>query len=503
LAQSPSTAWLGIAFQETVGTDLAASSDLEIIPADDVERAERELNVADGTGFTAATLKTLCGNLSCDYVVTGSYLATGDSVRLDTHLLSARDGSSLGSDTETQPLNRLLPLIAANSRALRSKFGLAADTSNDGQGEVSAAPEAFTAYSKGLEQMKLYDGPAAVKFFERSISIDPNFPLAHLAYSEALTIAGHEEQAAGQARIAHSLSGNLSRRMQLAIEARCEQTEHHFDQAATTFQTLSTFYPDAMEYVWMRAAMLQDGSHPDQAISLLLQVVNDDARPNGQGFGSEVSRDPRLYSQLSDAYALSGDWPASMRWARAGVDEARRRGAFVLYERMLTSESQAELYMNQLPQAEVATTEALRLARKFSDRSGELRALNRMGQVQMAQGRFSEARGLLKQALTIEEAGGEVQRQIHTLSALGQTLFSLGDHAGAKATFEHELKLAQNFGHPATTLGAELDMAREETLTGDRATGLEHLASIRRRAQGIGNKQLQIEADIAIRKVSS
>lgn len=499
LSQSHETAWLRGALQETIGNDLAANSDLEVVPAADVERAERELGIDDTSSPNAETLRRLATDLDCDDIVAGSYLSSGGSIRLDTHLLAARDGSVLGNNSQTESADHLLTLIADGSQAIRHQFGLPPANSEQLQAATSADPEAFALYAKGLQQLRQYDGPAASRFFEQAIALDPKFPLAHLAYSSALTTLGQEQRAAEQARIAQSLAGNLPHRTQLAIQARVEQTEGHFDQAANTFGALSTIAPEDYEYVWMRASMLDYGGHPAEAAKMLLPLLNTHSpEPNAKS-GASPASDPRLYSGLADTYSSLGDWPASLQWAQRGEQEARRRGATVLCERLLTTESQAELYLHKFPEAEAHTQEALQLARQFHDRSGELRALNRLGQIYTAQGRFPDARTMLEQALVMETAGGEIGRQIHTLSALGQNMESSGNHAEAVATFARELKLAQPVGQPDVLLGAQLDVAREQMLTGHAATARPQLEAIAQRAAALGDKEMQAQAESALR----
>jgi DNA-binding winged helix-turn-helix (wHTH) protein/tetratricopeptide (TPR) repeat protein len=497
LSQAAQTEWLRSAFQVTLSADLGAGSDIEIVPVEDVDRAERELGVVSDAGPDVETLHRLCDNLDCDDLITGSYLVVGGSIRVDTHLVRASDGAVLGSDSQTETFDHLLPLIAANSQVVRREFGLPAEAAGEVESAVSADPAAFALYSKGLEKMRLYDGPAAMKFFEGAIAADPAFPQAHMALSSALTVTGQNARAEQEARLAQSLAGNLPRRQRLVIEARCQQTENHFDEAAATFQTLATFYPEDREYVWMRSAMLEYAGHLAEAMDVLLPVLSRGQSAEG---GAEQPLDPRMYSQLADVYSEAGDWKNSLLWAQRGAQEARRRGATVLYERLLTTQSQAELYLHQIPLAESQTEQALELARQFDDRSGELRALNRMGQIETEQGKLPEARTLLEQALALETAEGELQRQIHTLSALGHNLANSGDHAAAMAMFARELKLAKSFEQPNTTLGVELDIAREEADSGDRQAGLAHLATVQQRAHDLGDKELESEVVAELRK---
>jgi DNA-binding winged helix-turn-helix (wHTH) protein/tetratricopeptide (TPR) repeat protein len=494
LSADPNNSWLKAALQETLSTDLSAGSDLEVIPVDDVKRAEKELGVDEATGLDRATLSRLCTNLSCDEVVTGAYLVVGDNVRLDTHLLDARDGTTLASNSLTEPLAQLLPLIVATGQSVRASFGLPADgaaSTETMQAMASVDPAAFAWYAKGLDKLSLYDGQAAGALLEKAIAADPKFALAHLEYAIALTVAGKEKHAAEEAQLAQSLSSGLPRRLQLEIQGRAQHTAHQFDQAAATYRTLAGFYPNDSNYQVMSAAMLSYAGHAKEAVAQLLPLMTDNSR---------LAHDSLADSTLADAYSMMGDWPASLAWALRGETEAQRRGAPVLYGRLLTTESQAELYMNQLPKAGERTQQALQIARKYDDRSGELRALNRLGQIETSQGRLPEARAYLLQALTLEASTGEIQRQIHTLSALGKNYESSGDHKDAVSTFDRELALATTFAQPEFTVGAELDVAKEQLAIGRKQEGLRNLKRVTEHAAAISDRQLVTEATEAINR---
>jgi DNA-binding winged helix-turn-helix (wHTH) protein/tetratricopeptide (TPR) repeat protein/TolB-like protein len=495
LSGSPEAAWLSSALRETLATDLNSDPDLRIVPNENVERAEQELNLTRTDGLSRDTLNRIADNLDCDEVVSGSYLITGGRVRLDTHLLDARSGAILGNYTATKSADEILPLINETSSVMRTTFGLRSGTKGDEaipatvQATVSSNPEAYELYIKGLGKIRDYDGRAAVDLLEKAVALDPQFPLAHLQLSNALTILGQEARASEEAHKAEALSGSLSREQQLQIKGRAESTDHHFDDAAATYRSLATFYPDNVSYVTLLAAELSYGGHIQQSLDALKPIL---AR------NTPEAHDPRIYSTLSDIYSLTGDWPASLTWATKGAEESQRRGAKVLYGRLLTSETQSLFYMHQLQPALSKTQEALTIARSFSDYSGELRALNRLGQIETAMGKLPEAQAALDEALAREEQIGETQRQIHTLSALGSNLDKQNDRGGAMAMFNRELALAHSFNEQQFIVQAELDIGRQQVEMGNLAEGRLNLRKAADEAARLGDKELGAQSRQAL-----
>jgi DNA-binding winged helix-turn-helix (wHTH) protein/tetratricopeptide (TPR) repeat protein len=492
LSGSADAAWLSSALRETLATDLSSDPNLRVVPNENVERAELELNLTRTDGLSSDTLNRVCRNLDCDEVVSGSYLIVGGKVRLDTHLLNARTGAVLGNYTATMAENDILPLINQTSSVMRTTFGLRpgpAAVPETVQATVSSNPEAYRLYIEGMERLRGSDGRAAVDLLERAVALDPQFPLAHLQLSNAFTVLGQEDRASEEAHKAEALSGALSREAQLKIKARAESADRHFDEAAATYRSLVAFYPDNLDYATLLAAELSYGGHPQQGLDVLKPIVAQN---------TPAAHDPWRYSVVADCYSLLGDWPSSLAWATQGADEAQRRGAKVFYGRLLTSETQALLYMHQLPLALAKTEEALELAQQFNDYSGELRALNRQGQIETAMNRLPEAQAALEQALALEQRVGEVQREIRTLSALGSNMDKQGNRTGAMAMFQRELIAAQHFNQPDFTAEAEFDVARQQVRLGDLRSGRANLRTVVEEATHLGDKELGAEATNAL-----
>ena len=494
LSRSPEQSWVSDALRETLATDLGSDPDVRVLPNETVERAERERQLTKTDGLNRDTLKQICHDLDCDEVVSGSYLVVGNNVRLDTHLLDANTGAALGSYSATSTLDELLPLISQTGASVRATFGLqpaSAASRRYVRATISDNPEAYKLYIEGLEHIRAFDGRAAVDLFERSIALDPQFPLAHKELSGAYIVLGQEGNAISEAHKAESLAGSLPREDRLRIQAAARSAEGHFQASAEVFRTLFTMDPENLDYGRLLAAELTYAGHPQEALDVLRPIL---------AKSSSEAHDPRLYVVAADCYSNMGDWPSSLTWARAGIEESKRRGARVMYGRLLTTETQALLRMNQLAPALAGTQEALNIARQFKDYSGELRALNRLGQIETAMGQFGDAQSVLEQALSLEEQLGEMERQIHTLSALGQVFQKKGDLGQAGIMFQRGLTLASDYGQPVFIAEAKLNIARLELQEGKERSAVVMLRALVQEAAQLNDRQLATEATLALKE---
>jgi DNA-binding winged helix-turn-helix (wHTH) protein/tetratricopeptide (TPR) repeat protein/TolB-like protein len=480
LSGAPDQAWLSAAFRELLSADLGNNAQLEVIPPETVERSERELGLNRTDGLSDGTLRRICNDLDCDQIVTGSYLVNGGQVRLNAHLFGVGEKTSqLGDFISTAPINQMLPLVASADRKMLLSDGLhPEDGANVLAASSSTNSEAYRLYIEGVNKAREYDGPGASDLLQQSIALDPNFPLSHLELSGALTVLGEDERAIAEAHQAQALAGALPREQQLQIEARVMATEHKFDKAAQIYQTLLTFYPNKLNYARQEASMLDYDGHTDQAIVQLKQILNG---------SSPEAHDPRFMSTLADCYSSISDWPDSLLWSQKAEEESRRRGALILYERVLTTDTQALYHMAQLPLALSRTEEALALARRFGDYSGELRALNRIGQIETAMGQLAEAKAALQQALAREDQLGEKERQIHTFAALGQNLAQSGQPKQALDAFQQGLQLARWYREPSFIVIAELNVATAEAQLGELNQARSGLRQVVAEATAIGD----------------
>jgi serine/threonine-protein kinase len=122
--------------------------------------------------------------LNVDLVLTGSVRTSAARVRVLAQLVDARSGVYLWSQSYDRGLDDLLAIEETISQAivgaLRMKLGVAQRSPK--------RPEAYSAYLKGRYQMsrRTPEGlQAAAEFFRESVSIEPEYALAHAGLADA------------------------------------------------------------------------------------------------------------------------------------------------------------------------------------------------------------------------------------------------------------------------------------------------------------------------------
>lgn len=495
LSRAPDAAWVGVAVQEMLATDLRLSRSFRVLPSEDVNRALKEVDWPGEADPGADTLRRLGPDLDCDHAVLGAYLLQGGRIRLDVRVVDLRTGTTEQEKTYEQPDASLLPMLAEVSSGTARGLGVPADGSEQAQALAAGlAPAAYKLYAEGVARNRVYDFRGAINFLQRSAALAPDFPLTHTELSLAWSARGQEKEAIAEAEKAQQLSSKLPREEQLAIQARLQSARHQFAQAAVTYRTLFQFVPDNQQYGRMLIQSLSNAGDADAALH--------EANTMLHAAGAKAV-DPLLCSVLADMYSNRGDWPNSLLWATRGADESRRRGATILYERLLTTETQAMLHMGQLQPAAERTREALMLARQYGDVSGELRALNRLGEILTAQGDASAAQAALLAALQLEKDQDQAQRAVHTLLTLSKLSQSTGNLRAAAGYSDEANTMAARLGFADVITEAHLQRAIVHAAAGQQDAARAELLQVESEAAAIHDTFLHGQAELALAQLKS
>src|SRR5262249_36180655 len=156
LSGRPQSAWLSTALTEILSTELAAGEQLRPINGDTVAQVTRDLAIGDSDSFSKDTLQRIRNSSGADYVVLGSYLATGGAenpIRLDLRMQDAQAGETVIAVSETGRESDLASLVARAGARVRRKLGVAGVSGVDAEQARAASPsntEATRYYAEGV-----------------------------------------------------------------------------------------------------------------------------------------------------------------------------------------------------------------------------------------------------------------------------------------------------------------------------------------------------------------
>ena len=423
-------AWLSTALAEMLSTELGAGQSLRVISGEDAARAKKDLALTDEDSYGPGTLKRIRGELGSDFVVVGSYLLSGDGntgkIRLDVALQDARSGDRVATVSEVGDSRQLLDLVTRTGSDVRLRLGVSEANSqamNTVRAFTSTKPEVARLYWQGLERLRVYEYREARTLLERAETLDPSYPLAHVALAELWSDLGFDEKAQKEAQAAFDLSKHMLREPRLWVEGQYRMTTHQFEKAVQVYQALYKANPDDLdEGLRLVAAQIAAGK-PNDALGTV---------QNLRRLPAPMCDDPRLDLAEAEADGAIAEYVRGHALATKAADKARDMGARHMLARATLLQAITLARLGRYSEAISTTAEARRLSDDVGDTAGAATATRLLGRMYLDKTQLAEA----------EEAFLEAQN-----------LFaSIGDETGVALTVSDQASTQLVMGHPAKSI---------------------------------------------------
>jgi serine/threonine protein kinase/tetratricopeptide (TPR) repeat protein len=438
------TAWISTALSEMLTTQLAAGEELRSIAGDVVAQTKIDLGLADAEGIPAGTLERVRGRLGSGYVVVGSYMdstaGNGGQVRLDARLEDTATGQTVVAASELGSENDLGNLASKIGGRLRERLGLSKISELESQGIAASVPsnaEALRLYSEGLARLRSFDALAAGDLLTRATAADRSYPLSHSALAAVWATLGHDAEAREQAKQALDAAQNLPREDHLLVEARYYEAIRSWSKAIATYEVLTGFFPDSVEYRLDLANAKTSGGGMKDALKDLSEL----ARLNPQ-----AKDDPRVDLAISQAASNIGDSKLRRDAAERAASKADHQGARLLLAQARNLECRALANLGENSKAGSACEEARRIYTEIGDRGGLARALHSTAEVPLNQGDWATAGQLYRQALAILREVGNDRGVGSALANLGLVSVKQGDFTTGLKMYEEAFRNYQEAG---------------------------------------------------------
>ena len=530
--------WLSPAFAEMLSTELAADSALRMVSGEDVARAKRELPLSDEDSLAKETLGRLHTNPGADVVVLGSYTplpGKGERrIRLDVRLQDTEHGETIAERAFVGNEENLFELVSQAGASLRGSLG-ATSISEEAFAQTRAAlpvkPLAVKLYTEGQSRLWAFDFVHARDLLVQAIAVEPEFPLAHSALSDAWHHLGYDLKARDEAEHARSLSEHLSPEERLQIEGQYYSSLQDINKAIEVYRKLFAQFPDNLNY-GLRLGDEQRRVNSEDALKTVAAL---------RRLPGPAAEDPRIDMIESRAW-MNNDYVKAQAAGRRAVEKGNAQGAQLLVARAygilcatLGNGSSTEqairdcqnarqsyaaagdrnnearalsdfagLYyqLGQIDRAESMYREALRMFRGIGAIDGLTTASSNLGDVFLARGNLASAEQALSDALPGYKEMGDKDGIALTLSDLGEVARRRGELDKALTTLEQAKAVAQEADDK--TAVAYVLSGRGDVLTdrGDLVAArnsYEEALAIRKQT---GEKQTAAETELALAQLA-
>jgi len=460
-------------FSELLNSELAAGEHLLVLTTDLSERVKLELKLDRLQDYTGPALERLHSRLGPDYLVVGALRPTGERgerLQVEVSLLQGPLGSKVGSARAEGTAQELFAMVSLVGRELRSQLGLAPLTHGELTSLRAARPaslEVAQLYAQGRKLLQRFDPVAAQKVLARVVEAEPDYPLGHLALSDALLALGREAEARREIRRAFELSGPLPRAARSLIEARYHEAPGQWQKAFALYRALRIALPDDPEYgLYLTEAQRRAGL-PDEALRTVAEL---------RRLSTRVADDPRLELAAAKAQMDLSDFAAAVGVIDRAVAQAEAAASPLLLAQALLLDSFARANLNQHQRALRSAERARDLFAAAGDLSGQGEAMIAASSAHIALGDYARAEQVQEQTLQVLIGLGNSVLTAAHLGNMADLLCLRGKLELAAARAQAGLLLSQEVGNREATLQSLVMLAQVALLRGNLARSAQLLA---------------------------
>ncbi|HRI50404.1 MAG TPA: serine/threonine-protein kinase, partial [Pseudomonadota bacterium] len=449
-------------FSELLNSELAAGEHLLVLTTDQSERARLELKLDRREDFTGPALAKLGSRLGPDYIVVGALRSAGspgDALQVEVDLRHGSSGQPVASYRSEGTAHELFTMVASVGRELRARLGLAPLSRGDLtslQAERPASLEVAQLYAEGRKLLQRFDLVGAQKVLTRVVEAEPDYPLGHLALSDALLALGRETEARREIRRAFELSGRLPRAARSLIEARYHEAPAEWPKAFALYRALRIAFPDDPEYgLYLTEAQLRAGL-PNAALQTVAELR----------LSARIARDPRLELAAAKAQMDLSDFAAAVQAIGRAVAQAEAAASPLLLAQALLLDSFARANLNEHQVALTSAERARDLFAAAGNTAGQSEALIAAGSAYIALGDYARSEQVHEQTLQVLMGlGNSVLTAVH-LGNMADLLCLRGKLELVAARAQAGLLLSREVGNREGALQSLVMLAQVALLRG-------------------------------------
>jgi len=240
------------ALSDSITTDLSQSKFINVLSTDRLFSILRKLNLLEAGTYASEDLREVAVEGKVSYILQGSLSKAGETFRIEYTLQDIRTGETIGSErVEGKGEERIFSMVDELTRRVKANFKLseeeiASDIDKEVGKITTSSPEAYKNYLKGSNYANRGDHQKSIQFYNKAISIDPEFASAYRSLSVVYYNLGFRAERKKFLQKAMELSDRISERERYRIQGDFySYSEKTYDKAIDAFNKLLLLYPEA------------------------------------------------------------------------------------------------------------------------------------------------------------------------------------------------------------------------------------------------------------------
>ena len=238
---NPQLDWLRTGLTDMLVTDLSQSPDVEVLGTDRLVQILTDMKRQDDKVVSFDTVQEIARRAGVKTVLLGSFVKSGDTIRINTKLQEVASGKIVTSErVESVGDNNLFPMVDDLTKRIKAKFALPGNadptkgllkspmaiTTSTGTGidrdlkEVTTSSvEAYRYYAGGINLHARFRELDALPLLEKAVAIDPAFAMALAKLSIIEGNLNHANKSEDYAQRAFDHRDRLTMRERYYVEA--------------------------------------------------------------------------------------------------------------------------------------------------------------------------------------------------------------------------------------------------------------------------------------------
>ena len=236
--------------RQGLSSQLEQSPFLNLLSDQNVARTLALMAQPKDARLTSELAREVCQRTASAATIEGSISSLGSQYVVGLKAVNCHTGDLLANEQATaNSKEQVLKALGEAATKIREKLGesLASVQKYDAPTESVTTPslEALQAYTLGVQAMTVKnDYPSAIPFFQRAISLDPNFAMAYARLGTSYNNLSQRERAIENTRKAYELRERASEREKFYIASHYEHMAvGNLEAARKTYELWAQTYP--------------------------------------------------------------------------------------------------------------------------------------------------------------------------------------------------------------------------------------------------------------------
>jgi eukaryotic-like serine/threonine-protein kinase len=453
-----------------------------------------DLSIGPQTTIGPDTVRRVAEFSSADVVVSGQYARFGDQIVIDATIRDMKRDQSVA--VKAQALAKDLPVaIDSLADAVRKNLSLSPDVLQELKSQSfkpnSGSVDALRNYNEGLALMREGKNLDALKNFQSSTKLDPQFALAFSRLAEAQSELGFESDAEGASRRAIELatSEDLPLPEKYLITASRARIIKDNKQAMDAYQNLAKSWPSDVDVQYNLGKLYVDAGDYAKARDVFAKILETDPKNikalwemgvvenilgNPQSALDSLSKGMNLATQVGNqeqqalmllstaiSYRRLNKPDEAMRNVEQSIAINEKIGQKRGVAAALAERANLQSRKGNTDAALSDFNKALALLREIGMKKEAGDTLVDMATVYGYRGDYDQALQRYKEALQVQRETGDKNYESLCLNNIAAVYLAKGDTDNALTYYQQALQLREKLGVPAAiaeTLGGIADV---------------------------------------------